>query len=247
MAAGVQYVHPGLGWTATLRVVWGKGLGRKKATAAAGCPREVAAGAGEKAARSSRGACRRFRASILAGLREVEMAGGSEEAGGGDLALSPQGKVRWGSWMQTSSLCRVPLVEDKASASPRGLGAKRREPSSLRSIPSAKRKTKASSQSSAPVSALASSQSSLPARNHGGCSWPVAWKSSRPCSARASFPFLSGTVRATGLSSVSLLPRSNTRCAFQAAAASLSHEAFFPWRHRRELQVQDEWQGCFSQ
>ena len=74
--------------------------------------------------------------------------------------------MRWGSWMQTSSLCRVPLVEDKASASPRGIGAKRREPSSLRSIPAAKRKTKASSQSSAPVSALASSQSSLPARNH---------------------------------------------------------------------------------
>ena len=126
--------------------------------------------------------------------------------------------------LKLSSLLESP---PSPSASPRGIGAKRREPSSLRSIPSAKRKTKASSQSSAPVSALTSSQSSLPARNHGGCSWPVAWKSSRPCSARASFPFLSGTVQATGLSSVSLLPRSNTRCAFQAAAASLSHEAIF--------------------
>ena len=78
--------------------------------------------------------------------------------------LRPKAKAK--SQLDRIRSVAVRLRTRRASASPRGIGAKRREPSSLRSTPAAKRKTKASSQSSALVSALASSQSSLPARNH---------------------------------------------------------------------------------
>ena len=78
--------------------------------------------------------------------------------------LRPKAKAK--SQLDRIRSVAVRLRTRRASASPRGIGSKRREPSSLRSTPAAKRKTKASSQSSAPVSASASSQSSLPARNH---------------------------------------------------------------------------------
>ena len=79
----------------------------------------------------------------------------------GEIQLRPKAKAQ--SRMDRIRSCALRLL---SSASPRGTDAKRREPSSLRSTPAAKRKAKASSQSSTPVSALASSQSSLPARSH---------------------------------------------------------------------------------
>ena len=89
--------------------------------------------------------------------------------------LRPKAKAK--SQLDRIRSVAVRLRTRRASASPRGIGSKRREPSSLRSTPAAKRKTKASSQSSAPVSSFASSQRTpvssfassqrtLPARNH---------------------------------------------------------------------------------